>query len=527
MYDDFENNEKREESQDKSFMTGEQNDYDREFEKREALREKLKLQESQRKAERKAARRKFWVKVGTGTCVGLAFGLVAGVSFAGINRVIDLVFPRTVIEQHTEEKEEKQIESMTVMHNQTDSADDNINVDSDKDYNKNSSANVSSGVGMGVSELVKNSMPAIVSITNKSVQEVRSMFGMGVREYESTSAGSGIIIGQEEGELLIVTNNHVIEGASSLTVGFADDEVYTAYVKGGDADVDLAIVSVKLDEVKDSTKDAIKIAVLGDSDELEVGEQVVAIGNALGYGQSVTTGIVSALDRDLTNDNVDNPLIQTDAAINPGNSGGALFNMRGELVGINCAKISSTSIEGVGYAIPISSATSIIETLMSRVSREEVDEREAGYIGISGASVDGATSEMYGIPQGVFVQNVEEGSPAEKAGLMKGDVLRKFDGITVSSIADVRKNLNYYRVGEKVNLIVYRQVDGEYVEKALTIELGSREGTALDPDNKVEETEDAEENVQEEETEEEAEEGKNYGDGWYEFDLEDFFNMLP
>lgn len=481
--------------------------------------ERQKLRE---KAEKKASRKKFWKKIGIGLGVGIAFGITAGICFAGVVRVIDLVFPRTTVESRIVE-EKKQEEHKEIGIGQSDK-EEKPEVKSEKKVDKESSyVKKDAEPGMGVSNLVKESMPSIVSITNKSVQEVRSMFGMGVREYESTSAGSGIIIGMDEEELLVATNNHVIEGASSITVGFVDDEVYTAYVKGGDSDIDLAVVAVKLDDISDSTKDAIKVASIGDSQTLEVGEQVVAIGNALGYGQSVTTGIVSALERDITDDDVDNPLIQTDAAINPGNSGGALFNMEGELVGINCAKIASTSIEGVGYAIPISEATPIIERLMNRHTREKVDAKEAGYIGISGVSVDSATSKSYGIPQGVYIQNVEEGSPAEEAGLLKSDVIRKFDGVTVSTISEIKENLDYYKVGETVDLVIYRQVDGEYQEKTISIVLGDRKGTSLDPD-KIEKKDDDNSNNYDngEEIEDDGDFYFNYGG-----DFDDFFNFFP
>lgn len=487
-----------------------------------AVAQQLKLQQ---KREKKMARKRFWKKVGVGLCVGIAFGCAAGFCFAGVNRIIDKLFPRVTVssvqndvtsEPKEEEKAVKRVETANTDNKEgkgKDNSDDNISA-SDK-YNHRANA------GMGVSELVKNSMPSIVSITNKSVQEVRSMFGMGIREYESTSAGSGIIIGQDDEELLIATNNHVIAGANTLTVGFIDDEVYTAYVKGADEDIDLAVVAVKYSDISDSTKKEIRVAVMGDSDKLEVGEQVVAIGNALGYGQSVTTGIVSALNRDVTDDDTDNPLIQTDAAINPGNSGGALLNMNGELVGINSAKIASTSIEGVGYAIPMSAAMPIIETLMNRQARELVDAKKAGYLGISGVSVDKNTAEMYGIPQGVYIQTVEENSAAEEAGLIKSDVIRKVDGVTVSSIADIKKNLDYYEAGETIELVIYRQIDGEYVEKSVDVKLGSREGTSLDPSN--EQTDDEEEPEQREELRKYRDDDDYFG---YGNNIDDYFQFF-
>lgn len=508
MYEYYDNNNKDQSRLDNPIISNEQLEAIQREEKKKA-----------KKAAKKAARVSFFKKVGIGAATGLAFGVIAGFAFEGVTRIADIIFPTTehavLIEEDEEEattrppvKESKEVESVAPI---------------TRDSEDTDSGKVREAIaqGMDVRAIVNGSMPSIVSITNKSVQEVRSMFGMGIQQYESESAGSGIIIGQDEEELLVATNNHVIAGAQTLTVGFIDDEVYTAYVKGADPDIDLAVVAVKIEDLKSSTVDAIKVAVIGKSGDLEVGEQVVAIGNALGYGQSVTTGIISAMDRDVTDDGVENPLIQTDAAINPGNSGGALLNMNGELIGINCAKIASTSIEGVGYAIPMDSAVPIIETLMNRQTREEVDAKDAGYIGISGVSVDKSTSEMYGIPVGIYIQTVEENSPAEEAGLIKSDVVRKFDGITVSSISDIRDNLNYYRAGEQVDLEVYRLVDGEYVEKTITITLGSREGTALDPDNQP-----SEDNNQE--TEQVPDDGQTE----YFFNgggnsIEDFFRMFP
>lgn len=414
----------------------------------------------------------FFGKVGTGLCVGLAFGVVAGASFAGVTRAIDHFFPV---------KEEAVSNQEDVETNET-HEDKKAALDKAVDGQINKQANAIA-TGMDVSAIVEEAMPSVVSITNKSVQEVMSMWGMGIQQYESTSAGSGIIVGENDDELLIATNNHVIANAKDLSVGFVDDEIYSAYVKGYDEDLDLAVVAVKTSDLSEDTKDAIKVAKINDSDNLKVGEQVIAIGNALGYGQSVTTGIVSALNRELERENVSSSFIQTDAAINPGNSGGALLNMKGELIGINSAKIASTTIEGVGYAIPMTEAVPIIEALMNRENREEVDAKEAGYVGISGVSVDSQSSSMYGIPIGVYIQTVEEGSPADKAGLIKSDVVRKFDGITVSSINDIRERLSYYKAGETIDLVIYRLIDGEYVEKTVPITLGDRKGTVLDPDN--------------------------------------------
>lgn len=340
------------------------------------------------------------------------------------------------------------------------------------------------GTITGVSDIVKEVMPAVVSITNKSVQEVRDLFSMygmygfgngRTYTYESESRGSGIIIGQNEDELLICTNNHVVEGATELTVGFVDDAVYEAVVKGTDPENDLAVVCVKLSDLKDDTRDQIKVAQIGDSDDLLVGEQVVAIGNALGYGQSVTTGIVSALNRTIQADGYDNTkLIQTDAAINGGNSGGALLDMNGRVMGINSAKIKAAGVEGMGYAIPISYAKPVLEDLMNKKTRTEtVEEEDRAYIGISGQSVTDEMSSLYGIPKGLFITEVAEDSPAEAAGLNKGDVITKFDGSGITSMEGLREILAYYAAGEDVKLTVSSAHDGEYVSEKVDVTLGA------------------------------------------------------
>ena len=337
----------------------------------------------------------------------------------------------------------------------------------------------SSGSSSGtidVSDVAAAAMPSIVSITNKSVQEVQnyfSMFGMGggTQEEEIESAGSGIIVGQHDTGLLIVTNNQVVEDADTLSVSFIDNSVCEAQVKGTDSDNDLAVVAVKLDDISDDTMSQIKAIQIGDSDNLKVGEQVVAIGNALGYGQSVTTGVVSAVDREIEDSST--PLIQTDAAINPGNSGGALINMSGELVGINSAKLASTEVEGMGYAIPVSVAQPIMENLMNRETREKVSEDQAASIGIEGVDVDSETAQTYGMPQGAYVANVNEGSAAEKAGLKSGMIITKFDGTSVDSMSDLKDQLSYYAAGETVTITVAVADNGEYKEQDLEITLDS------------------------------------------------------
>jgi serine protease Do len=342
------------------------------------------------------------------------------------------------------------------------------------------------GTITGVSDVAAAVMPAVVSITNKSVQEVQDIYGMygmygygygrgqgKTYTYESESCGSGIIIGQSDSELLICTNNHVVEDSTELTVGFVDGEVYSAVVKGADSSSDLAVVSVSLSDISDDTLDQIKIAQIGDSDDLLIGEQVVAIGNALGYGQSVTTGIVSALNRTIDLDGYDIGLIQTDAAINPGNSGGALLDMNGHVIGINSAKASETGVEGMGYAIPISYAKPILEELMNKKTRTEVvDEEDSAFIGITGQSVSSDMSSLYGIPQGIYLTEVQSDSPADEAGLYKGDVIVKFDGESVTSMEGLKNILQYYAAGETVTITVARQSNG-YEEEKVDLVLGA------------------------------------------------------
>lgn len=296
-------------------------------------------------------------------------------------------------------------------------------------------------------------------------------------QQEVESQGSGIIIGKNDEELLIVSNNHVVADADTLSVGFIDNQAYEAVVKGTDAENDLAVIAVKLSDISEDTMSKIKVATVGDSDSLKVGEQVVAIGNALGYGQSVTTGIVSATNRQVGDSESENGFIQTDAAINPGNSGGALLNMRGELIGINSAKLASTEVEGMGYAIPVSTASPIMEDLMNRTTREKVSEDQAAALGISGENVDQSISDAYGIPKGVLVAEVTEGGAAQKAGVKEGSVITKFDGTSVSTIEELKNLLSYYAAGETVDMVVKIADNGEYVEQTISITLGKAQQT--------------------------------------------------
>ena len=325
-------------------------------------------------------------------------------------------------------------------------------------------------VSSDVSDIVDATLPSIVSITNMSVQQVQDFFG-GIRQQESKSAGSGIIISQNDTELLIVTNNHVVEGSETLTVTFVDETSVEALIKGTDSARDLAVVAVPLEKIPDETMDAIKLATLCDSDGIKVGEPAIAIGNALGYGQSVTMGIVSATERTISG--YDGTYIQTDAAINPGNSGGALLNINGEVIGINSAKINASEVEGMGFAIPISDTTDIIENLMNKETRSKVSEAERGYLGIKGYDVTEEGAQMYNMPTGVFIAEVIDGGGAKDAGLTKGMIITEFDGSSVDDMETLKGLLEYYKVGEEVSVKVQvPEKNGEYTEQEVTVKLG-------------------------------------------------------
>lgn len=393
-----------------------------------------------------------WAKL-AGSAV--AFGVIASCTFMGVNAVAGKYFGTNTMQQTSNSK-----------------ATTSKNSDSSSTLKLSQS---SSTVTSDVSDIVNSAMPSVVAITNMSVQEVQSYFG-GTQQQESTSCGSGIIIGKNDSELLIVTNNHVVEGAETLTVSFANETSVEASIKGTDSSKDLAVVAVPLDSIDDDTMNAISIITLGDSDKLQVGEPVIAIGNALGYGQSVTTGIVSALDRNLDMEGFDSKLIQTDAAINPGNSGGALLNANGELIGINTAKVNANAVEGMGYAIPISDATSVIENLMNRETRTKVDESEQGFLGIEGYDVTSEKAEMYSIPTGVFVRSVEDGSAADKAGITAECIITKFDGITIDSMSTLQSQMQYFKAGDKVEVVIEvpNKSGTKYEEKTVTVTLGER-----------------------------------------------------
>ena len=423
----------------------------------------------------------FQKKAGTTIALAVIFGLVAAVVFQAANFAADR-FLNTG-------KSSVQIKTTDSVDLQETASDDST---ADKVLSDSENGTVAA--------VAQASMPSVVAITTVSVQEIPSFFGYSSRQYKSASTGSGIIVGDNDDELLISTNNHVVDGATTLSVCFIGDDVanaetetvnagdngdlnvedaVSAKIKGTDADNDLAVVAVKKSDIPEDTLNQIKIAQIGSSDDLAVGQQVVAIGNALGYGQSVTSGWISALNRTISTDDGTNStgLIQTDAAINPGNSGGALLNMKGELIGINSAKYADSAVEGMGYAIPISKAKPILEELMNRETREKVDSSKKGYLGVSLANLTTEAIEMYNMPTGAFVRNVEDDSPAQEAGICKGDIIVKFDGQKVSDGDDLLDKLQYYKSGEKIEAVIARATNGEYEENTIELTLGTR------PDN--------------------------------------------
>lgn len=325
--------------------------------------------------------------------------------------------------------------------------------------------------GNDVSAIVEKAMPSVVAINNKMLYTQQNWF-FGEQQYEVPSSGSGIIAGQNDDELLIVTNNHVVEDSEELSVTFIDDTSVKAAIKGTDSDSDLAVIAVQLSDIPDETKQQIKVAELGDSDELKLGQGVVAIGNALGQGQSVTVGYVSALNKQVTIDGVDRTLLQVDAAINPGNSGGALLNMQGEVIGINAAKYADTDVEGIGYAIPISQAKDIIDDLMTKTTKVEVAEDEQGYLGIQLQNIDSRMAEAYGMPERIYVYKIVEGGAASKSDLKERDIITKFDGERVKTGDELQKMLTYYKGGTTVTLTVETLENGAYVEREVEITLG-------------------------------------------------------
>lgn len=336
-----------------------------------------------------------------------------------------------------------------------------------------------------VSQVVEEAMPAVVAVASTAVYQMPDFgfgwfFGGGSQSYEVPSSGSGIIIGENDTELLIVTNNHVVQDTVSLKITFVDDAAVDAAVKGTDTDTDLAVISVPLDQIPQETKEKIAVARLGDSDGLKVGQGVIAIGNALGYGQSVTVGYVSALNREIkTSDGNTRVLLQTDAAINPGNSGGALLNMKGEVIGINAAKYSSTEVEGIGYAIPVSGVQDILDELMNRKTRSEVAEEKQGYLGIQGTTVDEDAAAAFGMPKGVYVYKILKDGAAADSQLREKDIITKLDGMTLKSMQELQKLLKGYEAGETIELLVQRQEDGQYKEIQIPVTLTGLPGSVV------------------------------------------------
>ena len=442
-------------------------------------------------------------------CAVLAGGLAAG-TYTGVNYL-------TGYEQSVQAASKEQVTLLK----------------SDKESDDSDSKEESTAKGsLDVSDIVEETMPSIVSITTKSVEEVQSYYGMfgqygaySPEQREVQGSGSGIIIGKNDTELLIATNYHVVDGAETLSVGFCDSTACEAKVKGYDSEKDLAVVAVSLDDIDSDTMDAISIATIGNSDNLKVGEQVVAIGNALGYGQSVTTGIVSAKNRQLNSDdtvgdydsdsNSATNLIQTDAAINPGNSGGALLNMNGEVVGINSAKLASTEVEGIGYAIAISDVTDTIESLMNEETRDKVEDH--GVLGITVQTVDSAVTEAYGVPEGVLVREVTEGGAADDAGIEARSIITKFAGKTVTTKEQMVDFLSYYEPGEDVELTIEVPDGKEYKEETVTVTLGKSEDTQ-NADSKDSQNQDGatdeDGNLLEDWQNNEGGAGLQYGEGW-------------
>ena len=411
-------------------------------------------------------RRKIKKAASISLCAVLAGGLAAG-TYTGVNYI-------TGYEQNVQAASNK--EEVTLLKSDKKSDDSDSKDDSTEETTAKGS--------LDVSDIVEETMPSIVSITTKSVEEVQNYYGMfgqygtyTPEQREVQGSGSGIIIGKNDTELLVATNYHVVEGADTLSVGFCDSTAYEAKVKGYDSEKDLAVVAVSLDDIDSDTMDAISIATIGNSDNLKVGEQVIAIGNALGYGQSVTTGIVSAKNRKISDTGVEEDedsdatnLIQTDAAINPGNSGGALLNMDGEVVGINSAKLASTEVEGMGYAIAISDVTDTLEDLMNETPRDKVDNH--GVLGITGMTVSDEASQYYGVPDGVLVSEVTEGGAADKAGIKSKSIITEFDGKRVRSIDELVSRLEYYEPGEEVEVTLEVANGESYKEKKVTVTLG-------------------------------------------------------
>lgn len=429
----------------------------RESEKQYYTNSNTYTEPQQEKKEKKVKIKKkhgFGAALGKTAAIALVFGMVSGSVFYGTGYVLDYANGKIISSENQ----------------------DAIHTDSSNGGGELSATNVSTATTINdVSDIVENVMPSIVSITNMGQQTV-DFFGQKLTQ-DTEGAGSGIIIGQTEDTIYIATNNHVVTNANQLTVSFIDDQSVTAEIKGTDASTDLAVLTVAVSDIPKDTLRQIKVATLGDSDDIRVGESVVAIGNALGYGQSVTTGVISALNREvtvqdeMTGASVTNDLVQTNAAINPGNSGGALLNMKGEVIGINSVKYSDEDVEGMGFAIPISQAEPIINDL---INREVVDEADTAYLGIAGQDVTSQISKAYGMPEGVYVTQVKERTAAAEAGIQKGDIITEFDGKKVSSMEGLRDNLQYYAAGTTVDVVIQKNLNGEWQEQTISVTLGKK-----------------------------------------------------
>lgn len=399
----------------------------------------------------------FGTKLAKCAAIALVFGLVSGTAFEGVHLVSSKAFG----------SDETVASSDSGSQNALTKADSKVEATSTS----------SNYVATDVSDIVSSVMPSIVAITNVSETEYQSFWGGQPQTYESTSCGSGIIVSQDDEYLYIATNNHVVNGANSLTVTFNDESTVSAEVKGTDPSTDLAVIRVALSSIESDTMNNIKVATLGDSDSLKVGNSCIAIGNALGYGQSVTVGYISALNRQVSvsdsesNTSYTAELIQTDAAINPGNSGGALLSANGEVIGINSVKYSDTSVEGIGYAIPINTAAPIINDL---ITKEKVDESDSAYLGIAGVDVTDDVAKTYNMPSGVYVAQVTGNSAAEQGGIQKGDIITKFDGKDIGSMEELSTTLQYYKAGTTVDVTIERATNGEYQEQTISVTLGKK-----------------------------------------------------
>lgn len=420
-------------------------------------------------------------KIALGICCGLLFGIFAGIGFEAVTTASSLAKNAVTKETTAQPEVQSTVPKAAGSDSTPDTADASASIAESQSLGTAAADGTVLTTTTDVTEVVKKVMPSVVSVNNKYI-ETTSFFGQQYNS-EGEASGSGIIVGQNDSELLIATNNHVLESAEELTVQFTDGSQSQAQIKGTDADKDLAVIAVQLSDISSDTMSSISIATLGDSNALTVGESVIAIGNALGYGQSVTTGVVSALNRAIASDgsqqNIQtgtdtevNTFIQTDAAINPGNSGGALLNIHGEVIGINSNKIGGSTVEGMGYAIPISDAKPIIENLMTKQTRLKVNEDSKGYLGITGIDVVAEYSEIYGMPQGVYVSSVTEGTGAAQAGLVKGDIITGLNDEEIKSMEELKNELSYYAVGTTVELTIMQGSPTGYQAKTVQVTLG-------------------------------------------------------